>query len=414
MNNFLDKYATVGVILSGLALCMSACTAQRIAITPIGEPEVPSAGMPGVDSNLVAQAYALAEVSFARDAEAAVRLAEEGRKLVQLADSLVGGPAPEHRWPPDAADSAHRDIAAGTQAFNAGAEALAKYVEADSIRAVELLLEAAARFEEAIEADPFDEEARYWLARAYELIAARTNTQGPPQAAIEVLQRLVALHRDRHDYIALLAAAYGRVRTDEAFLAAGALWERAAQVAQDDALLDPDQTIVADTGVVFAYYVRGSRAFVEANRSDLALNALHSARSWTRTPEDHALVSSESAYIEWDRGNLANRKQFDALLEIASASPDKAAAGLEELAESVTHAKARMDVQHQLALAWYATGEYESAIGLMQELWHKSGNADSMTAGRLREDYATMAYNICADPASRWRLGGRSSLSSPM
>ena len=378
----------------GVVFFLAACTSPRQAIVSVASPPVAILDVPGVDSSLVAQASALAEVSFAKDAEAAARLTEAGRRLVLLADSLLSRHTNKYLGPPESGDSVQRDVTRGIEAFNEGAEALAQYAEADSVRAGELLEEAAAHFEEALLANPFDTEARYWLARTFEIMAEHLHAIGAVQAAIDVLQRLVTLHQDRHDYIALLAAAYEHIQTEEADIAAGALWGRAALVAQDDVLLASARAVVADTGAIFTYYVRGSRAFVQADRSDLALRALRNANNWVRSPDDAELVSSETAWINWDDGNLANRKEYDSLLETAAADPVEAAEGLEELMQTVTQETARIDVQHQLALTRYASGEHEAATILMQTLWKNAGGVDSVRAGRIREDFATMAYNL--------------------
>ena len=89
-----------------------------------------------------------------------------------MADSLLGNPALHYLHPRQGADSTSEEARVrAIEAFNDGASALEAYVlsTADSSKAGALLNEAAERFEEALEAAPFDEEIRYWLGHVYEL-----------------------------------------------------------------------------------------------------------------------------------------------------------------------------------------------------------------------------------------------------
>ena len=95
------------------------------------------------------------------------------------------------------------------QAFNAGADALDRLSEADSLQALELLEEAAEKFEQALDADAFDDEAHRWLAHVYEILAERFRREDAIQDQLRVLHRLVARNQDRHDYIALLGSGAG-------------------------------------------------------------------------------------------------------------------------------------------------------------------------------------------------------------
>lgn len=365
-----------------LALLIAGCS-----VPPgIVEPPTPASPMlPGVDSTQIQIAWQLAEASFARDAEAAARAAEEGRQLAALADSfLLSAPV-----------SQVRDTARALGVFHAGVDLLEQYSEADSLQALELLKNAAAKFEEALEADAFDDEARQWLARVYQTLAERFQQTGAIQDQLLVLQRLVMWNQDRHDYIALLAAAQEGILTEASGMTAGALWERAAQVALDDVEMGLRE--VPDSAALFAYHVRASRAFVMANHSSLARASLGSAHSWQRTEDERALIHADSIWLVWDDGNLTARKRFDALLSEASVDPEKAADGLLNLLEDVQTPDARIQVRHQMALARYASGAEEQAVRLMQALV-----AEDPHQRKLAEDYAVMTYNL----AQQLRRGG--------
>lgn len=361
-------------LVFALVLLGAGCAASTTIVPPLA-PDKPV--LPGVDSVRVQMAWELAAESFAGDAAQAVRISTEARRLAHVADSLLG-PAPVTQT---------RDTVKALVAFNAGADVLDRLSEADSLQALELLEEAAEKFEQALDADAFDDEASRWLAHVYEILAERFRREGAIQDQLRVLQRLVARNQDRHDYIALLAAAQEQLQTNEAGVAAGALWERAALVSLDD--VDIGLIQVPDSAVLFAYHIRASRAFVLSDRSLLARESLSSARSWQRTAAERALVHADSVWLAWDDGNLSARKRFDVLLGEVAGNPGAAVEGLTALLADVRERDARVDVRHQLALAHYASGAEEHAAALMQDLV-----AEVPGRQALVDDYAVMTYNL--------------------
>ncbi len=357
-----------------LVLLGTGCAVSTTIVPPV-QPDQPT--LPGVDSVRVQTAWELAAESFARDAAQATRLSVEAHRLALLADSLLGR-APVAQT---------RDTVKALMAFNAGADVLDRLSEADSLQALKLLEEAAEKFEQALDADAFDDEASRWLAHVYEILAERFLRDGAIQDQLRVLHRLVARNQDRHDYIALLAAAQEQLQTKEAGIAAGALWERAALVLLDD--VDIGLTLVPDSAVLFAYHIRASRAFVLSDRSLLAQESLNSARSWQRTAAERALVHADSIWLAWDDGNLSARKRFDILLSDVAGNPEAAVEGLTALLADVHRWDARIDVRHQLALAHYASGAEEHAAASMQNLV-----AEAPGRQALIDDYAVMTYNL--------------------
>ncbi len=340
-------------------------------------PEPATPRLAGIDSIQIQMAWQLAESSFARDLVAATRAAEEGKYLATLADSiLLALPI-----------SQDRDSSGSQNSFHAGVDLLEQFSEADSIQALKLLHDATTKFEESLEADAFNQEARQWLARVYQILAERFQQIGALQDQLRVLQHLVKWNQDRHDYIALLAAAYEEIPTEASGMAAGALWERAARVALDDLEMRLIET--PDSAALFTYHVRASRAFILANHSSLARTSLNRAHGWQRTKQDRALIHADSVWLAWDNGNLTARKQFDALLSTALMNPEKAADGLQDLLEHVQSPSARIQVRHQLALARYASGAQDQAVHLMHTLVGEDPNQS-----KLVEDYAIMTYNL--------------------
>ncbi|MCY4205127.1 MAG: hypothetical protein OXE92_05310 [Bacteroidetes bacterium] len=357
-----------------LVFLTAGCSAPTV-IMELSEPDRPV--IPGVDSIRIQTAWQLAEESFAKDIEKAARLAEEGRELADLADSFMESPTA----------SMERDTIRAIEAFNTGAELLEQFTETDSLQSLELLKAAAEKFEEALEADAFDDEARQWLAKVYKMLAERFHQSGAIQNRLRVLERLVMWNQNRHDFIALLAAAQEDLQSETYGMTAGALWERAALIALDD--VDMGFRSAPDSAALFAYHVRASRAFIQADRVSLARESLNRARTWQRTESEYALIHADSVWLAWDDGNLAARKRFDALLNEAPMNPQKVVDGLLILLEEVRSEEARTDVRYQLALAKYGSGFEGEAIELMKDLVTEDPQRRAIV-----DDYAIMAYNF--------------------
>lgn len=377
------------------------CRTAALTMTVEENPPATPAAPPGVDSLIATYAVALAGESFARDETEAGRLAADGRRFAQMADSLLGLHS-------RAQVSILRDSVKATEYYNEGADALEAWdkIVDDSSKALDLLQQAASAFEAALDADPFDSETQYWLGHVYQLQAEHYNLHESAQAATSVLQKLVSLHQNRHDYIGLLARNYDRVATQPTSLLAGSLWERAALVAVDDAALDPDGQIVADSAAIFVYLLRSSRSFSEANQANQALRVLDIAALWAAAADEIELVEGERSWLMWDGANLQTRITYDRILEQASRVPQKAARELEELLADVKTPAARVDVKHQLTLAWYGSGRQSDALELMHDLWQSRAEMATEQVGGIRSDYAVMAYNLAQRQRQRGNLTG--------
>ena len=389
---------------SFLALVVLGCTScqhtRHVTVDPAPLPEAEILPYwPGVDSTVALAADTLAQAALisAQAREEGIRETRAALEMARLADNLLGTqvfiatPADN-----DTADIEQRQAA--ITAFNDGAQSLTKYSEeVDSLRAAELLETAAGHFAAALKANPFDEDAHFWLARVYELQADALGQAGATDGAIAVLQKLVSMQGHRPGYIALLAEAHERHGTPASALAAGALWQRAAEATIDNAVLDPDGRIAIDSAAAFTHFARSSRAFVQAVRSDLALEALEAAAAWATLKGDDSYVDAERQWILWDEGNLETRVRFDALLGLASSHPENAAIGLEALLAEVESEGARLEVQHELALIHYRVGRVDEAVGSLQSLWatvQDNSSADTARHSRIREDFGVMAFNI--------------------
>ena len=233
---------------------------------------------------------------------------------------------------------------AAITAFNDGAQALTAFAdEADSSHSAALLDKAAARFAAALEANPFDEDAHFWLARVYELQADALGQAGAIDAAIAVLQKLVSMQGHRPGYIALLAEAHerqgnARVRSSRrGALAAGRAGNHRRRC--------------TGSRWAYCYRLRGSVHTLCTKQPRLRASCAQrfgpgglgiSSMRGRLLEATRAYLNAERQWILWDNGNLQTRTRFDALLGLASSDPENAAIGLEALLAEVQSDGARI------------------------------------------------------------------------
>ena len=378
------------VIISGLVFAIG-CGATGPAVLLMEQGKAAMLVPPGVDSTVAADAAALGLHSFAVNQTQGVLYAADGHRFARMADSLLR----LHSWPQldSVSSSAVREA---TSHFNDGARALDALETGaiDSTRALDLLMQAADAFEAALESDPFDAESRFWLGRVYEMQSQHYDIQNALQKAIDIQQKLVSLHQNRHAFIGQLARLYDRVNTESASMMAGALWERAARVAQDDADLGSSPSITADSIAIFGYLSRSMRAYGHGVRPDQVLRVIGEAAPWATKAEDREFLESERQWVMWDDGNLRTRHTFDRIMQQLPQDPSQVISDLENLLTEVKTPAARLDVQHRISLVLYTAGQKAKAVELMQRLWEAQAEIPEDLSDRLRADYAVMVYNL--------------------
>ena len=378
------------LLACGVVAVAAGCASGPELTAPVlpPPPESPTLpDLPGVDSVFTQMAAVYYERAVLDDdrVDLARRLVEGGQTLLALADSLLTQYMLEVVDSSAITDSS-RNVA--IEFFNEGARVLQ-----EGPPGLTELRAAADQFHLALEANPLDTEALFWLSRVYELQYERLGSEGAIDDAIEVLDRLVGLYPHRHDYTALLASAHESRSTPEAAYVAGGLWHRASGLVVDDAELDPDANIVVDSARVFVYLANASRAFVDADHADMALVALSDAEGFAREADEQDFVFTEREWITWD-DQLWTRKRYDELLEQAGSDPGGATTGLEELLDHVTRREAHQDVQHQLSLTLYSAEREEEAIDRIQSLWHELGEYGGELLARVREDFGVMTFSF--------------------
>ena len=333
-------------MLAALGICATSCRTAAPVVVIDPPPTTSTPHWPGVDTTIALIANALADRALVPPALQAQGRSETRRaiSLALLADSLLGPTGVfALATGPDTSSASGRRTA--IDAFNAGAEAVEASAEATNLQAAgEMLEEAAAAFRAALEANPFDEDAYYWLSRVLQAQASAMEEAGAVRSAINVARRLVSMHNHRHDYIAILAEAHERRPSGEGGMDAAALWSRAAQATMDDAHFNGAPL---DSATVFIYHTRSSRAFIAAKEGARALSALERAAPFAATPEEHTYVQAEQQWIGWDSATIGTRIRFDSLQAMAATHPAASVDGLRRLAAVVSTRRAYVEVQHE-------------------------------------------------------------------
>jgi len=373
-----------------LLLILVGCASREVLVIDVIPASPPIPVLPGVDSVFIAMAEMYAQRGKMVDprlVESSRLAVEGGRRLFEIADSLSAKLLP----PKDSVKVTDEAMAESIRRYNAGAESLQK----SNLGNTELK-SAAEQFQLALEANPYDPEAFYWLSRVYEMQSERFMEAGATDQMIDVLSRLTDLYPLRHDYAGLLASAYEGHGTVHGWTEAGGWWHRASLLIRDEPNLSLDVSASLDTSTTFIYLANASRAFIEADEGELALAAIQESTPFAIGKEEQSYVEGEIKWLTWDAG-ISTRKQFDLLLHMSINDPAGAAFGLQQLVTSVTFPQAEVDVRHQLALALFNAGNSKAGIAEIRQAWNDAIQADSTLYERVREDYGTMAYSMAIE-----------------
>ena len=353
------------------------------------EPDLPPA-LPGVDSVFAAMADTYARRGPVVDDQALAagrRAVAGGRRLFELADSLMAGLESST----DSISVSDDQIAESIRRYNAGARVL----QSEQL-GLEKLQSAAEQFQLALDMNPGDADALYWLSRVYQLQAERMMESGALGERIEVLKRLAELSPFRHDYAGLLASAYEDLGTVKGWADAGAWWHRAALLAQDEPALSLDPAAVLDTATTWVYLANSSRAFIESDQGDLALAAIEEAVPFAVDEKSRTYLQSERQWLTWDT-ELQTRRDFDTLLVLSQTDPGSAVPSLQNLLSRVSLPLARLEVQYQLGLALYESGDFSGGVGELQSVWRDVATMDIPLRERVQEDYGRVTYSIALE-----------------
>ena len=164
-----------------------------------------------------------------------------------------------------------------------------------------------------------------------------------------------------------------------------------------------DAEAALDTAVTFIYFANAGRAFIESDQGDLALAAIEEAVPFAVDEESRIYLQSEREWLTWDT-ELQSRKDFDVLLGVSQTDPSTAASGLHDLLPRVSLPLARIEVQYQLGLALYNSGNFSAGVTELQSVWHHVAATDIPLRDRVREDYGLMTYSIALEQRKSGQL----------
>jgi len=381
----MNKY----ILLIACVVVLGGCAQKEVLLLEVVSPVEVVPPLPGVDSVFASMAddyQGRGRLVDLQSAEQSRQAVNGGRKLFAVADSLISA----FQSSQDTSVVTEDQVAESIERFNAGADAL----QSPQLGMGELR-KAEAEFRKALDLNPYDEEALYWLSQVYELQAERLMESGAVTEMIVAVTRLVELAPFRHDYAALLASAYESVGTVEGWSDAGSWWHRASALLQDAPNLSLEETVV-DTSIVFIYLANASRAFIEGDQGDMAIATVDEASPFALTAEEKDYLLAERQWLTWDI-EVSNRKEYDRLLALSVESPDSAVIGLKSLLRRVSLPQSLIDVRHQLSLSLYNAGNSTEGVTELQTTWGEVQTQGGEQMERVREDYGTMLYEIALE-----------------
>lgn len=282
----------------------------------------------GVDSTVAMRADTLAEglfVSIERE-NRANQLKVIGKSRTSQSDTL---------WKylsndlgPDFEVTAENEARA-VESFNAGARNLQELSQlGDSsqdantrMKSQSLLLAAKKNFERAVMLNPFDLEAKSWLARVYQTMAARFLDEDNHKRAVQVLENLLRLERGEHSLYARLGEAYYALEdwpdAYHNFAMAESVLRSAAGL-DFDATSEPVQDATPDSATLFYYVYYQGDTEIKMHQADRGLRSLTRALTYASTDQERADVQSYIDWVNWDDGNtraVVLRDKYVALQE---------------------------------------------------------------------------------------------------
>ena len=390
-----------GLALIGIVAIGAGCGSSREAIVdaplPVVEPDVipiVTAPLPGVDSLVVAEVAASYDSTFVA-APAERKAAEhytDGRQIQIRLDSLLTlqhGSAPLAGSGDSEADSTTLDRAMRTVTAAAQAQA-----QQDSVQALALLDQAQRLYEEALQHNPFHEDARLQLSRVYGFLAERYRLKHQWEARLRTLRGLLDLNADQHVLWADMAVVLDTLQDYEA---SGLAWLQAATVVLDDARLAfAAESPPPDSLTLFNYYQRAYTVFVKDRNGEGVRQALAQAITYATDSTRYVYAVREQDWALWDGDYFGHRLSFDSLLTLAADQPLGARDGLNALVRQLQTRPARLEANYNAAILTWQLEEHDSALDSLQVLWARTSEAKRMPyeefPAHLQETYGSMLF----------------------
>lgn len=289
----------------------------------------------GVDSTVAMRADTLADnlfVSIGRE-QRSISYKAAGKRKTTESDTLWRALANEHD---PGYQVSRQDSIEAIEAFNAGARNLQDLARAEQNAAAHqkaqvqrLLMAARKNLERAVMLNPFDLDARSWLARVYQTLAARFLDEKNHKKAIEVLEGLTRIEKGEHTLFARLAEAYYGI---DDWQSAYANFAQAEMVLRSAAGLDFSaepggfQETVLDTSALFYYVYYQGDTQIKLHDAARGLHNLNRALIYASTAQERADIQSYIDWINWDGGNTRAVELRDKYMALQEAGQYREAA----------------------------------------------------------------------------------------
>lgn len=410
MNSVVVRQACRLLLVSVLAFLTACGTSNRSRLSGArAELRVPA----GVDSTIALQADSLSRALAldARREREADRLRQRAQELVAASDSL---------W---ALIEATREVSAtdslaAIDQFNRAARHLREIAELQrrqgngasaklQKQVLDQLERARGYLEKAVQLNPFDREARSWLARVYQALASRFSSRDDQWKAVEVLENMVRLEKGQHSLFGRLGEAYFSLGLwEEAYRnfseAERVLRETAFENIQSGPVtLDSLRQAPVDTAALFYYAYYEGATLAKLHRPEESLERFQLALEIAPNDEDRQAVVAYIRWINWDGGNIAASETRDALFELqAQGRYQEAVRGFIDLAPRLRTPQARDEIEWRAAVLEYQMlNRKSSALQRMYGVIQRRGLTNSTAAldsidQRYLESYGTMCHNM--------------------
>ena len=316
----------------------------------------------GVDSSVAAKADTLADrlfVSYNREKRSSA-YKEQGKQETVRSDTLWQALATN---PGSEFDVSGNDSVRAIKAFNAGAKNLQELAavqqsngedEVAKARIMILLHEARRNFERAVILNPFDLEAKSWLARVYQNLAVRFMDENENKKSIRILENLTRMEQGEHTLFARLAEAY---YADENWQMANLKFKKAEQVLRSSVGLDLNgqmdlsREAALDTASLFYYVYYEGDTEIKMHDAVDGLKSLNRALQYASAQQERDDIHSYIDWINWDDGNTRAVELRDKFIALQDQKKYKEAAkGFEKLIPKLKTRKAIDETVWRLAV----------------------------------------------------------------
>jgi tetratricopeptide (TPR) repeat protein len=283
---------------------------------------------------------------------------------------------------------------------------VSRAAEIDSARLrrmqADLLQAAQTAFEEAIQANPYDDATRSRLAQVYRLRGERLGQEQAYDKAIEMYEKLARLQQDSPSLFVALANLY---YDTEQYRESAVNYRKARKAYVTSVELSLEDSTQVDSTRLYQYAQAEANAYRFARNAERALAAYREAKAVAATSAQRTTMQNWIDWVNWDDGNISASFARDSLKGLAAEGKAEAAAeGFRSLKARLQTASARYEVDWRLAQAEYQMGKRKQAADRMQRLVNQLDvKGDGTPADSSHQRYLDAYGTICLNMGRRMR-----------